>query len=241
VKRSRFLQLTGFASAVIVNPLLFQQNTNATINQLLGLNQSHLNAQKTLENQTYIAYLKLKDAAKKDGIDLKIVSGYRSFQDQKRIFETKFKRNKSNGLSDAENIKNIINYSTIPGTSRHHWGTDFDIIDAKVKQPKGDLLLEEHYHGNGIYCKLFEWMQEHASSYGFKLVYTDNFYRKGFKYEPWHYSYQPVAKAFFSVQQSNEFKSKWNQLQFEGKNSISSKILNDYFKEHLSHINPSLK
>ncbi|QSS97564.1 M15 family metallopeptidase [Psychroflexus sp. ALD_RP9] len=241
MKRSKFLQLTSFASAFIVNPLIWPQSTKVKIEQLMGLNQSHLNAQNTLENQTYIAYLSLKDAAKKAGIDLKIVSAYRSFQDQKRIFETKFKRNKSKGLSDAENIKNIINYSTIPGTSRHHWGTDFDIIDANVKKPKGDLLLEKHYHGNGVYCKLFEWMQENASKYGFKLVYTNNFHRKGFKYEPWHYSYQPVAKTFFSIQQSNEFRSKWNQLQFVGKSNITSKILNNYFNEHLRDINPSLK
>lgn len=76
-----------------------------------------------------------------------------------------------------------MEYSTIPGTSRHHWGTDIDIIDAN--QPyKGDPLESDKFHGDGPFCALKEWMDLHANTFGFYLVYTDNDKRTGFYYEP---------------------------------------------------------
>jgi LAS superfamily LD-carboxypeptidase LdcB len=69
------------------------------------------------------AFEKMRKAAKKEGVVLEIVSGYRSYDRQKAIWNRKYKANETAGLSPEQNIKKIIEYSTLPGTSRHHWGT----------------------------------------------------------------------------------------------------------------------
>ena len=103
-------------------------------------------------------------------------------------------------------ISKIIEYSTIPGTSRHHWGTDLDIIDANSTY-KGDVLVPSKFHGTGPFCKLKEWMDNNAANFGFKLVYTDTPTREGFKYEPWHYSFAEISKPMLSEYRNIDLKS----------------------------------
>lgn len=242
MKRKKFIQLSAAASVWLTAPLKNQlPQKNIKIQQILGLNQSHLKPQGNLEKNTYKAFLNLKQAAEESQINLQIASGYRSFYDQKRIFESKYRRYTAEGLSELDSIKKIITYSTIPGTSRHHWGTDFDLIDANVVPPEGDLLLEKNYHGNGPYCRLFEWMITNGPDFGFELVYTNNYYRKGFKYEPWHFSYKPIAQDNYKLQQSPDYIEEWKKLSFKGKEAITAQSLQGYFEEHLGNINPSLK
>ena len=47
-------------------------------------------------------------------------------------------------MDDDAAIDKIIEYSTLPGTSRHHWGTDIDIIDAEPPE-EGDVLLPKNF------------------------------------------------------------------------------------------------
>ncbi|MCH1433801.1 MAG: M15 family metallopeptidase, partial [Flavobacteriaceae bacterium] len=138
------------------------------------------------------AFEKMRKAAKKEGVVLEIVSGYRSYDRQKAIWNRKYKANETAGLSPEQNIKKIIEYSTLPGTSRHHWGTDVDIVDGS-KPKVGDVLVAEKFHNKGPYIQLKKWMDQHAKKFGFYLPYTQNPNRKGFYYEPWHYSYAPLS------------------------------------------------
>lgn len=74
-----------------------------------------------LRKETYIAFLKMEEAAKKDGVNLKITSATRNFNAQKNIWGNKWA-----GIADLnglEKFKKILEYSAAPGTSRHHWGT----------------------------------------------------------------------------------------------------------------------
>ena len=76
-----------------------------------------------LEQNTYHAFKKMEEAAKKDGINLKIVSAHRGYERQKFIWNRKFKKfTEEYSLEPIKAIYEIIKYSTIPGTSRHHWG-----------------------------------------------------------------------------------------------------------------------
>ena len=84
-----------------------------------------------LESKTFFAFKKMEEAAKKDGIILKIVSAHRSFGRQSFIWNKKYdKFTKQYSLNPIDAINEIVRFSTIPGTSRHHWGTDIDIIDG---------------------------------------------------------------------------------------------------------------
>lgn len=245
MNRKRFLKtsvLAGIGSQLQLSSefINFFNSTAIDVENLLGLSQSHLKSESILlEAETYEAFMSMKSAALKAGIDLKLASAYRSFVRQKTIWEWKFNQ-LTETKSPAEAISEIITYSSIPGTSRHHWGTDIDLIDDAVQAPEGDLLLEEHYHGEAAFSNLKMWMEQHSRAFGFELVYTQDENRTGFNYEPWHYSYQPKATSLLSLQSQHNFRKAWDDLEFEGKSYLTDSFMDAYFKTYGWGINPSL-
>ena len=102
------------------------------------------------------AFQMMKTAALKDNIKLKVVSSFRDYSTQKRIWNRKYKRFTLEGLSPLEAIEKIVEYSTLPGTSRHHWGTEVDLILGDV-EVKGDVLLAENFHGGPTRNCVYGW------------------------------------------------------------------------------------
>lgn len=209
MKRKKFNQLIlslGITSSLF--PYFSYSKTKALkYDYLLGKSSVHTVSYKQhqLEEQTLQAFLKMKDAALKDGIELSIVSAFRSFERQKAIFEKKFQKNMLTSSSRLEAIQKITTYSSIPGTSRHHWGTDLDLIDHKVDLPNNGLLLEENYLKNGAFHSMYKWMKKNAHLYGFIEAYPNNHKtRNGYFFEPWHYSYQPVSQIYLKDYIENE-------------------------------------
>ena len=134
-----------------------------------------------LRKEVYLKFKEMYEAAQKDGIKLTIISGTRNFDDQKRIWENKWI--KFSSLGDSISImKKILLYSSMPSTSRHHWGTDMDLIS-----------LESPYFENGQGLKEYKWLVEHAGKFGFCQVYDDKkeTKRSGYELEKWHWSYMP--------------------------------------------------
>src|SRR5690625_8033590 len=80
----------------------------------------------------------MKKAAKEKGFNIHVISSFRSYSHQNRIWERKYRDFRNRGLSHQNTIDKIIEYSAIPGTSRHHWVTDLDIIDTTKGFPKKD-------------------------------------------------------------------------------------------------------
>lgn len=195
---------------------------------------------KKLQPDVYNAFLKMQAAALKDGISIEIVSAYRSFEEQKVIWNRKYNRYISRGISPVAAMKKIIKYSTLPGTSRHHWGTDVDIIDASAKTPI-NYLVEKNFSKNGVYEKMKNWMDINAEKFGFYLVYTNNLNRKGFKYEPWHYSYKAYSVNCLSYFLKIDLLKLMHTLDINGSNYLTTEFLKKYLKENICDINPKLK
>jgi LAS superfamily LD-carboxypeptidase LdcB len=185
------------------------------------------------------AFLKMKAEAAKENIIIEVVSAYRSFKRQKEIYEGKYQRFTGQGLTPIQAIEKIIEYSTIPGTSRHHWGTDIDIIDANAPQPTS-VLQAKNFHGKGPFCKLKEWLNSNANSFGFYEVYTDNANRKGFKYEPWHFSYAPVSKHMLEDYKKLDLKQILLEEKIMGASNFSEAFITKYRDENILDINPEL-
>ncbi|MEK9530844.1 MAG: M15 family metallopeptidase, partial [Flavobacteriaceae bacterium] len=125
------------------------------ITHLIGINESHLTTLETyqLTPNTAEAFCAMQAAALQDGIDLQLVSAYRSFARQQQIFEDKYTRYIAEGMTPTAAIQRILEYSTIPGTSRHHWGSDIDITDDNAPNQK-HVLVPEKFHGNGPFSPL---------------------------------------------------------------------------------------
>ena len=84
--------------------------------------------------------------AKRDSIDLKIISGTRNFYEQKAIWNRKW--NLYNNLNPIHRAKKILEYSSMPSTSRHHWGTDIDLNS-----------LNNSYFNTGKGLKTYQWLK----------------------------------------------------------------------------------
>lgn len=228
----------------LISLYVFPQNNLNRSNSndmLLGMSELTLyNDSIPLTLKAGKAFVKMQKAAKKDGILLQIVSGYRSYDRQKSIWNRKFKTNKANGLSPEENIQKIIEYSTLPGTSRHHWGTEIDLIDGSKKR-EGDVLVAEKFHGNGPYVRMKEWMDLNAAKYGFYLPYTQNPDRPGFYYEPWHYSYAPLSIPLLKSYVKMDLNKVLITDGLEGSTHLTSKFISTYFKENILGIAEILK
>jgi LAS superfamily LD-carboxypeptidase LdcB len=245
VKRSIFLKTlfySGIGASLLPSWSFTPYQSPYTREQLIGKNNPDIIGQSytsKMHKDAKAAFEKMKAAAAKENIKIEVVSAYRDFERQKEIFEGKYDQFIRTGLSPIDAIEKIIEYSTIPGTSRHHWGTDLDLIDGNTARPK-NVLQPEHFHGKGPFCKLKEWMDLHSESFGFFEVYTDNPLRKGFKYEPWHFSYAPVSKPMLSAYRQLDIKAILLEEKIKGAAYFSEAFISDYVSQQILDINPKL-
>ncbi|QDO95143.1 M15 family metallopeptidase [Formosa sediminum] len=137
-----------------------------------------------LQQEVYTAFLNMNAAAKQDGVQFTVISGTRNFLYQKSIWDRKWKANED--LSPIENAKKILQYSSMPSTSRHHWGTDLDLNN-----------LSNSYFESGQGLKEYTWLVKHANNFGFYQVYSSKSNgRTGYNEEKWHWSYMPLSSQY---------------------------------------------
>lgn len=246
MKRNEFIKISslmGLGLSVFPHYSFTNLLDEFTRDQLIGKGNPDIigdSYTSKMHKKTKEALEKMKAAAQKENIKIEVVSAYRSFQRQKEIFEGKYQRFFNQGMSPVDAIEKIIEYSTIPGTSRHHWGTDIDIIDAHAPRP-ANLLVPENFHGNGTYCKLKMWLDDNSEKFGFYEVYTDNGNRKGFKYEPWHFSFAPVSIPMLKeYQQKIDVQKMLKEEKLRGNEHFSNEFISRYVKENILDINPKL-
>lgn len=126
---------------------------------------------QTMREDAAAALEEMFAAAKADGINLSIVSGYRSYSKQMTIYSHK---KASVGQKEADRV------SARPGTSEHQLGLAMDL--AK----KGSSQLNTSFGKT----KEGKWVNENAHRFGFIVRYLENYEEvTGYMYEPWHVRY----------------------------------------------------
>jgi zinc D-Ala-D-Ala carboxypeptidase len=122
-----------------------------------------------LAPDTAAAWRSMKKSAAAAGVQLLLVSGFRSVRHQADIIRRK--------LAAGQPIEAILAVNAAPGFSEHHTGRAVDIATL------GTRPLTAEFDGSPA----FVWLQANAAAFGFKMPYgRDN--RFGFEYEPWHWS-----------------------------------------------------
>jgi len=150
------------------------------------------------------SWLAMRDAAAAAGIDLVVRSGFRDFETQLGIWNRKWRGERALLARDGsvldhatlqpdQKVDAILAWSAIPGGSRHHWGSDIDVVDAAVIPAGYQVqLVPEEYAPEGIFGRLTAWLDGNAASFGFFRPYRTD--RGGVSPEPWHLSYAAVAQ-----------------------------------------------
>lgn len=127
--------------------------------------------QPRLDARACVAWQAMKTAALQDGVELQIVSAFRSVEYQKELFLRK--------LARGDTVETILRVNAAPGFSEHHSGCALDIGTP------GFPHLEEVFEQS----QAFAWLRMHAAGYGFHMSFPrDN--EAGVVYEPWHWCYR---------------------------------------------------
>ena len=220
----------------------FYSQTTVDLDIIIGKSQNNLVGDSIrLEVNTYKAFKKMEAAAKRDGIYLKIVSAYRGFERQKLIWNNKYEKFTNDfSLEPEKAISEIIRFSTVPGTSRHHWGTDIDIIDGNFPDEE-NVLVSEKFEKDGLFYKVKNWLDNNSKNFGFYLTYTNDKNRKGFEFEPWHYSYKPVSVKYYRALIKTDLKKIIKSLDINGSDYFDESFIDTYIAENIMDINPDLK
>lgn len=148
-----------------------------------------------LRKDAYRAFLAMYSDALKDGIRLRIRSATRNFYAQKAIWEGKWTGERL--IESGENLAlttpdpkeralKILRFSSMPGSSRHHWGTDVDLNN-----------LDNSWFEEGEGLNMYNWLVNHAHRYGFCQPYSAG-RPYGYWEERWHWSYMPVSERLTS-------------------------------------------
>lgn len=157
-----------------------------------------------LHAQVVSPFLKLRRAAMADGFDLVPHSSFRDFEHQLNIWNGKFSGQRPmydtagvkldvSALTPLERINAILLWSALPGASRHHWGTDVDLIDRKATAAGYQIqLTPEEFAAGGPFAPLAAWLEIHAPRFGFFRPFQG--VRSGVQAEPWHFSFAPIAE-----------------------------------------------
>ena len=171
------------------------QNTNNLDQSILGhLPYKEISKEKLVLIEPNIevhidmseSLLKMKSDAKKDGIFLVFLSGYRSINLQEDIFYSlKSMRNQI----AAERAR----VSAPPGYSEHSTGFAIDIGDANKRETDFEVEFEN--------TDAFRWLKMNAAKYHFKLSFDQN--NKTVDYEPWHWRYEGSIEALKVFEESN--------------------------------------
>lgn len=158
-----------------------------------------------LHYEAVASFLAMRDAARVEGIDLAPRSSFRDFQAQIGIWNRKWQGERPiydrqgalldrAQLSDSATVDAILCWSAIPGGSRHHWGSDIDVIDAAAVPAGYQVeLLPAEYAPEGIFGRLSAWLDANMRRFGFYRPYRTE--RGGVSPEPWHLSYAPISQA----------------------------------------------
>lgn len=179
-------------------------------------------------------FIKMYESAAKDGIRIVIRSATRNFENQKRIWENKWtgKTILEDGTNAAKDIqddlsraKKILEYSSMPGTSRHHWGTDLDFNS-----------FDNQWFESGEGLALYQWLTTHAHQYGFCQTYTKmgTDRNTGYFEEKWHWTYMPVSQEI-----TRQAKEKIKNEMIQGFLGAETATQIDIVKNFILGISPS--
>jgi len=175
--------------------------------ELTGRADTHVRRDETLgavlHAQAAAALATLRAAAAEAGVSLYVISGFRDFEHQCSIWNAKFRGERPlydrEGelierltLSESQLIESILAWSALPGASRHHWGSDCDVIDAAaLPRDYRPQLHPSEFAPGGVFSRLSGWLDSNAARFGFYRPYATD--RGGVMPEPWHLSYAPLA------------------------------------------------
>ncbi len=175
--------------------------------------------QEYLHRDALQPYLDMYEAALKENVNLEVISVTRTFREQQIIWETRWDRS----LPAIDAAKKVLRYIAMPGTSRHHWGTEIDVLSSQIS-----------YYNTAKGKREYQWLLDNAHKYGFYQVYTAG-REHGYNEEKWHWTYLPVSKHYLK-----QYGEKVDYSHITGFPGWETAEKLDVIKNYVFGINPKL-
>jgi LAS superfamily LD-carboxypeptidase LdcB len=180
------------------------------------------------------ALLALRDEGRLAGIDLYVVSAFRDFNHQLAIWSAKFTGRRplldragaainAAELYESALIDAILTWSALPGASRHHWGSEIDVIDAAALGPGGRAqLVPEEFAPGGCFQRLNSWLDSNMGRFGFFRPYAT--FKGGVQPEPWHLSYAEVSTQALQVLSLDVLREAIEEADMPGQQTVLARL-----------------
>ena len=146
----------------------------------------------------------LSEMAKAKGFELRLESAYRSFEKQLSIWNRKARGElallSAEGVpmerpkDEEELMYAILTWSALPGASRHHLGTDIDVVDGAAC-PEGYEVQLTPAECEGLFAKFHVFLTERMvadKAFGFSRVFIPG--RGKIRPEGWHIAHLPTSR-----------------------------------------------
>ncbi len=149
---------------------------------LVTIPNKYLKGFRNKFNKKAWPYLKaMIDDARSEGVDIGVLSPYRSYEVQKQLFQQQITKQINNGVPESEAEEKAATVVTRPGTSEHHTGLSLDINCADESFEQMDA---------------YDWLMKNAENYGFVMRYPkDKQDVTGIIYESWHWRFVGINAA----------------------------------------------
>jgi zinc D-Ala-D-Ala carboxypeptidase len=137
---------------------------------LVSIGLDMFGREQRLERRAASQWQAMLATADKDRVVMVVISGFRSFDYQRKLVERKL----AAGLA----VEQIICVSALPGFSEHHTGRAID-IGAPGCPPLTEAFEQ---------TLAFDWLTRRGQDFGFRMTYPRG-NQFGVIYEPWHWVY----------------------------------------------------
>ncbi|MDE1331309.1 M15 family metallopeptidase [Vibrio aestuarianus] len=214
-----------------------------TPKQLTGQTDTHLES-VTVGQKAFLVHplvsqdlLALKQAADEAGFNFNIASGFRDFERQLDIWNRKMSGQTEvladnniplnlDSLTEEQKVFAILRWSALPGGSRHHWGTDFDVFDRSALPTGITLKLEPWEYFSGHQAHFYRWLKLHLAEFGFFFPYQQD--KGGVACEPWHISHKTTAQLCLEQLTCEQLAKQLDQTPLLGKQAVQAHLTQVY-------------
>ncbi len=196
------------------------------------------------------AFMDLRRAAAGAGFDLLPLSAFRDFKAQLRIWNRKFlgqtplfdrsgRPRDFSSLTPSQIMWAILRWTALPGASRHHWGTEIDVVDAAATLGGyAPQRLPQEVGPGGPYHGLHLWLDDNLARFGFFRPYADD--RGGMHPEPWHLSHAETSGQALTALRPDLLQEVVERSAICGKDLVLA-ALPEIIERHVLNFSPPLE